>query len=680
MFCPARMSVQSMTADASKHDQHTRPVNAYSSAVFASQSSSHANAMYPGNDVFDPGPTRVQNSSPSPAATNMLDERTEQSAERDGSDPAMQSGSDLNTGNQPVELTLDFPPADELPLWLMDCAIDWNNLSSPYATDLMQFGYGWSNIPSENIATVNAPTPNLERIWFTHMDEQTDSQFISECMTPNRNQTRADVDEDFRQTLHNRLQRIAVEPDLPSSDFLNLSIRSYFACFHPVFPVIHAPTFRPSKANALLLLSICSIGSLFTGSSKGAIQGARIFEWLNKAILATWERLMARNTEEVIPMVQAALIGQTFGLLSGDPKHLATVEAFHGCVISWARRRNMFQIRHKCQTEMDLPVIDLDAKWREWAKTEELIRIVLGLHIHDAELADIFHHEPFLRQSRNQLPPAADDDVFIANRPQEWLIALKQCGRSAIVPQHMTAARSSTIDITHVNAKSLSSFTVYARLECLSATIIETRLAGNLDLPMQQSLVEDLLRLHQQIPSSGSTKDPDPLGISILWHLSFISLLTDFDLLEQAVGRDGTQISTQVQARATSWAASVEAKRSIFHVQLIRKKIEVLPVGPEPAVHIPRAIFLVAICWYCAYRYSNDGDNPSLTSLSFPEATVLGVNPSTLLFEAHGYKYGKPTSMEANEVICRFADLLQRLGHWEIARKYASIIEALRTF
>ncbi|KAK5108573.1 hypothetical protein LTR62_008149 [Meristemomyces frigidus] len=679
MFAPAGMSVQSITAHASKRDQHTRLVNAYTSAVPGPQISSHANAMYPGDGVFDPGPTRVQNSSPSPVATNVLGERNQQSPERNGSDPATQR-SDLNTGNQPADLSLGFAPGDELPLWLMDCAVDWNNLSSPYGTDLMPLGYGWSNVMSENIATVNAPTPDLERIWFTHMDEQTDSQFLSEGMTPDRNQTRADVDENFRQTLHTRLQRIAVEPDLPSSDFLNLSIRSYFACFHPVFPVIHAPTFRPSKTNALLLLSICSIGSLFTGSTKGAIQGASIFEWLNKAILATWERLMARSTEEVIPMVQAALIGQTFGLLSGDPKHLATVEAFHGCVISWARRRNMFQIRHECQTEMDLPAIDLDAKWREWAKREELIRIVLGLHIHDAELANIFYHEPFLRQSRNQLPQAADDDVFMTSKPQEWLISLKRCGRSAIAPQHMTEATGSTIDIAHVNAKSLSSFTAYARLECLSATVIETRLAGNLDLPTQQSLVEDLLRLHQQILSPRSTKDPDPLGINILWHLSFISLLTDFDLLEQAVGRDGTQISTQVQARVTSWAASVEAKRSIFHVQLIRKKIEVLPLGPEPGVHIPRAIFLVAICWYCAYRYSNDGDNPSLTSLIFPEATLLGVNPSTLLFEANGYKYGRPTPMEANEVICRIADLLRRLGHWEIARKFASILEALRTF
>ncbi|KAK0262732.1 hypothetical protein LTR35_017660 [Friedmanniomyces endolithicus] len=675
-FAPGAISVPSATAQAQGQDQHATLIDVYSSAASDAQSSSHANTMHPGNGVLDLRPTRVQNSSPDSVATNVWGEREEQSPEQNGTDPVTQR-SNLTIGNQPAAVGPDFAPSDEFPPWLMDCAVDWNIFSSPYATDLMPFAHGWSNSPSENIATVNAPSPDLERIWFTHMDEQTDSQCLSQGMTPDRNQRRADIDENFRRTLHTRLQRIAMEPDLPSPDFLNLSIRSYFACFHPVFPVIHAPTFRPSKTNALLLLSICSIGSLFTGSSKGALQGARIFEWLNKAILATWERLMARSTDEVIPMVQAALIGQTFGLLSGDPKHLATVEAFHGCVISWARRWNMFRIRHKFQAEMDFPAIELDAKWREWAKREELIRIVLGLHIHDAELADMFHHEPFLRQSRQQLPQSADDDAFMASKPEEWLISLKRSGRSAIAPQSMTTPGTHAVNITHVSTKRLSSFTAYARLECLSATITETRLAGSLDLQTQQSLVEDLLSLHQQIPSPSSAQNPDPLGINILWHLTFVSLLTDFDLLEQAVGRDGPQIAAQVRVKVTSWAASLEAKRSIFHVQLIRKKIEALPLGLEPAVHIPRAIFLIAICWHCAYRYNNDNDTISLTSLTFPEAAVLGVDPSTLLFEANGYKHGRPTPVEVNEVICRFADLLQRLGHWEIARKFASIIDAL---
>lgn len=67
----------------------------------------------------------------------------------------------------------------------------------------------------------------------------------------------------------------------------NICIQMYFTKFHPVFPIVHAPTFRPTSQRSLLLLSICSIGSLFVGSSHAASKGVKVFETLNKAILSS---------------------------------------------------------------------------------------------------------------------------------------------------------------------------------------------------------------------------------------------------------------------------------------------------------------------------------------------------------------------------------------------------------
>jgi hypothetical protein len=67
----------------------------------------------------------------------------------------------------------------------------------------------------------------------------------------------------------------------------NLSVQVYFSKFSPLFPVIHSQTFRPTSENSLLLLSITSIGSLLLGSKSAAAQGTRVFERLNKAILAS---------------------------------------------------------------------------------------------------------------------------------------------------------------------------------------------------------------------------------------------------------------------------------------------------------------------------------------------------------------------------------------------------------
>ena len=61
----------------------------------------------------------------------------------------------------------------------------------------------------------------------------------------------------------------------------------FFTRFNNIFPIIHAPTFQPSAKNALLVLSICSAGSLFIGSSKAVYEGSRLFERVNKAILSS---------------------------------------------------------------------------------------------------------------------------------------------------------------------------------------------------------------------------------------------------------------------------------------------------------------------------------------------------------------------------------------------------------
>lgn len=113
----------------------------------------------------------------------------------------------------------------------------------------------------------------------------------------------------------------------------------YPAVFHKLQPDISSRIcahIRPSATSSLLLLSICSIRSLFLGSNYAVTQGAIIFERLNKAILASvskdpapllvfcpfayrckWEKYLLSGKGKALAMTQAALIGQTFSMLSG---------------------------------------------------------------------------------------------------------------------------------------------------------------------------------------------------------------------------------------------------------------------------------------------------------------------------------------------------------------------------
>ncbi|KAK5713819.1 hypothetical protein LTR17_017445 [Elasticomyces elasticus] len=233
----------------------------------------------------------------------------------------------MNTATSQIVDDWSFTADYEHPSWMIDTALDTASFKTPFAMTMAELGQGMPNELFSPTSLPRKPIPAVEHLWFTRLGEARGNGLESGTATPTLLQTRGEVDDEYHRALHRKLQIRAPEESLPSSDFLNLCVREYFARFHPVFPVIHAPTFRPSRANTLLLLSICSVGSLLTGSMNAADRGARIFESLNKAILATWDRLMARDAEEVLPMVQAALIGQTFGLLSGNPKHLAAVDA-----------------------------------------------------------------------------------------------------------------------------------------------------------------------------------------------------------------------------------------------------------------------------------------------------------------------------------------------------------------
>ena len=568
----------------------------------------------------------------------------------------------------------------QFPSWLINDDFDLGLLNTPIAATMAEIAPSWPNPPRGSSDVSPIPLASMKHLWFTHLSNSRSSQPPSGTVTPRVNPHQTDVDEDYRHSLHKRLRVRPLEHSLPSSEFLNLCVRLYFARFNSVFPVVHAATFRPSAENSMLLLSICSVGSLFTGSANAAAQGVQIFENLNKAVLATWDRLISREAEEVIPMIQAALIGQTFGLLSGDPKHLATVDSFHGTVISWARRSKMFDTRHS-SASIDISNPEaLNQRWREWARTEEMIRIALGLHIHDAELSAIFHHEPFFRHAARPVPMSASNEIFMASTSRDWAALYR-----TQTPYNFASQTSpSSLDTPSSGGMRLlpfeSRFTIYAALEGIAATITENRFLGLLDSALVEEFGDKLMTFYLNYQKDYPPYEPDNFGITILWHLTFMSLFVDFDLLERAVGRDGPQIAAGDLATIIEWASSVHAKRCIIHASLIHKKMDTMSIGFEPPIHVPRSMFLAAITWYCYTRYGSDTYSHETTGrdlFDFAEIRLLDVNPALLLFEANGFRHGKPTAIEASGALCGLTDLLQRVGHWEIARKFGQILGAL---
>jgi hypothetical protein len=510
-------------------------------------------------------------------------------------------------------------------------------------------------------------------MWFTKIQHSgSDSPPMSRTQTPAA--ARAEVDDNYWRTLHNRLSFTSQEQQLPSTMFLNTCVRLYFLRFHAIFPIFHAPTFRPSRANARLVLSICAIGCLYTGAPDAPKLSSQLFESLQKSSMSKWEAVLTGDFEEAVAMVHSALLGQMFALLSGDGRHLAQLDALSGAVISWARRCKLFSA---CHTPLDVANLSeeaLNVAWHSWIRTETHVRACTGLYIHDAEVASIFHHEPILRHDKRQLSRPSFDSMFMAANAEEWRQqALQYAHHESLDPRSPL-----TEDAAFFTVSPQRLFATYQVLEDIIAIIMDKRLNEQLDALAKNNIMHRLLSAHQQFFATSLSKS-NSFDLHILWHLAFMTLYTDTDLLERAIGRDGL-IDQLSAARVQRWAESLDAIRCAIHGALIIQILESLSLKHEPALHTPRATFFAGIIWYCYAVYAppdHVATTQDPTVPSFPEFKLLGINEQSLLFEAQGFSHGRPISPGTNGVLCGAADILRRIGHSGISKRLSSILSEI---
>ncbi|KUL89752.1 hypothetical protein ZTR_00544 [Talaromyces verruculosus] len=583
-----------------------------------------------------------------------------------------------------------FSPSHQFPGWLVDEEFDLsalcaNILPSGTALSMEWSGQGFftsdrlqMNDSSDANIIIEAPSDiiaeskeeKVKRSWFTYLGPERSGQ-----VTPDGCNEPTSVDERYREDLSRELQqrRITYEP-LPSTDFLNLCIQMYFTRFHPIFPIVHAPTFRPSAKRSLLLISICSVGSLFLGSPYAVAQGNRLFERLNKAILASWEMYFVRGAPEALAMTQAALLGQTFAMLSGNPRHIVLFQTFHGTIIAWARRQNMFNQDMEAIYPKGMQA-DNEASWRRWIYGEEKRRVAVGLRIHDSESAELFMTEPFLRCSA-AASAIASDELWTAPTSTAWVHALDERRHQQLANSEYSPPLSMDQTEGDVTAPATyPTFALYAFLEGKTSQIMERVSLQESLKQISQEATPELITVYNNRFRQHSQSDD--FSLKALWHSIFIILYCNMNQLECAIGREGYEKAQDHLEYATTWASSLDGHRCAIHAALILRHLQRIPIGQEPGIHVPRLIYRSALVWYAYTRFGrDDGSTSSTDGLNFPEINGIGIDAARVLFAANGFKKSRPTTSESSTLF-HLIDLLPRLGHWGISQKMASLFSVL---
>ncbi|KAJ6442529.1 early growth response protein [Purpureocillium lavendulum] len=529
-----------------------------------------------------------------------------------------------------------------------------------------------SPAPTPHMQFASPPKSLIQRKWHT-FSEGPSSGYI----TPDVNEDRRSVDEICHRDLTERLQPRLQTGSLPSTTFLNLCIQAYFANFHPVFPIVHAPTFRPQKHNGLLVLSICSIGSLFLGSSRATSRGISMFERLHKSILASWDTCMASSAHSNLLALQASAVGQTFGLLVGRPKDLTQVEMFHGCLVAWARKLRLFD-----RDEFDVDVSqlkgrELESAWKEWIKCEIKRRIVLAILLHDAEISGLFHHDRLLRHSLDKIEHISSEAAFEAKSAAAWrLVMMKERAPQDLVddaPQATFANCWSPDAGTFFTFPDVSScFELSIMLEVIGSLACESRRTAA-SWSRTCTKFEDLLIGWYDKYQHTDIFKRESSNLMVLWHSTFMLLHMDMDVLECACGREGRPAVSRYSNDARMWSRSASARRCIAHATLVRRHFEDLPIGTESPVYAPMCLYRCGMAWFC---YTHFGvlsrQELDVAGLDMPELRTVGVSEKDIADEMEP-KDGRPAASPLFRVI----DLLQRMNHWKIAHSLASTLLSL---
>lgn len=318
----------------------------------------------------------------------------------------------------------------------------------------------------------------------------------------------------------------------------------------------------------------------------------------------------------------------------------------------------------------------------------------MAILIHDAEITALYQHEPFLRHRGNCIPLACPSDAFATANVHTWaqLVGTETVTSSKNIRcGHAGAARPPLLR-THLSTAGCckSVFTAYAVLQGIGASIREDWI-GNGSHHDQRSQAQaqahhqaDLMAWYE-IYHQTVQAESDPQLLMALWYWTCLSNHVDLHRLELAVGKQGPVPAAMYASYVRDWASSVDARRCVMHAFLLQKNLEGLHCRRVVAMHVPRALFSAAIVWStyldslagCPPPPSIIGSEEDGNALDFPEFRLLGVDFTHQWTEGIGFRKTGSLSAVKASTLCTLADMLRRIGYWEISRKFSSILGPL---
>ncbi|RMD44211.1 hypothetical protein DV735_g843, partial [Chaetothyriales sp. CBS 134920] len=594
------------------------------------------------------------------------------------------NGVDLVPANEPPTNTLaTWPsyPANELfpDMFGCDLAPDWLNQLDFDLPDLFQFAPAAQTpytapalAPVQNVTAADGVATPLamrelelaapkaaselegrEARWFSFVETPTALDDDDPQHSQNNAPEAYRFDDRYRGIAQRELSPMRSSA-LPPTSCLNRYLRQATTRFLPMLPILHLPTFRPRESNAWLLIALCSLGSQLVDTTEAHHHGQAMFENLHRAVLSSWTSLFTKERIG-LPILQAVILAQTFAMLSASPYHLLTALTFHGSVTASYRRATKM-LERRWGAEGNAETTDGTIGLARQA----LMRIGHALSIQDSELALLSHQAPLLRAKERRLPASYSDRGYYIPEPPH-----AQDGLGWRTPSATATAQFGLWD--------------YVALSNILASVVENRfyLEHNSSLSHLETELCSWLRTRA---GSNFLVRNRTLRLDCLWHSGWLAMLSDLDMLEIALGREGVAKAQGVQDSAAAWAGSEQARRALMHAFAIQRTLASVTLAEVPAIHVPRSAYHagLVLCSLAAFAPEQSILPGSIDEIS-TQADIKALTESGL-FTSYDWQRIRSDYSERERLVeqaTTVASLLRRLGTWGLSRNLAATLEVI---
>ncbi|KAJ8119652.1 hypothetical protein ONZ43_g3445 [Nemania bipapillata] len=209
-------------------------------------------------------------------------------------------------------------------------------------------------------------------------------------------------------------------------DFLHECVRHYWDLVSPRLPIVHQPTFSPSRCPVYLLLVIIALGAaqIHSQSPTGEHEEYKALADL----IITSIRLEIFGNKGAVPPVdlwiaQALLLVEFYEKMYSTRKLHETGHIYHCVTLNLLRRGSPLIGKAGLESPPDEqngvdPATDDRTWWVRWAETEAMHRVVFGAFMMDILHAAMFGHVADMAPHEIRLPLPCDETLWSAPNPE----------------------------------------------------------------------------------------------------------------------------------------------------------------------------------------------------------------------------------------------------------------------